>query len=178
MRDWKKKIVLDRRKLKALLDKKRVSGAKIVFTNGGFDILHAGHLRSLIDARRHADILVVAVNSDESIRGNKGPNLPINPLSERMEVLAALECVDFVTSFSEPTVDLLLMYLKPDFHAKGTDYTKKTVPERDTVLSYGGKILIVGDPKNHSSTGVMEKIVRAFSRGRRKKPGKSKRADR
>ena len=160
------KIITDYDTLKKILDEHRARGEKIVFTNGGFDLFHVGHVRSLVDAARHADVLVVALNDDQSIRGNKGDHLPVNCLEERMEVLAALECVDYVTSFGETTVDSLLLKLKPDYHAKGTDYTKETVPERDTVLSYGGEILIVGDPKDHSSTSLMEKVAKAFEKDR------------
>ena len=168
MHDPRAKIIRDHGKLARKINGLKAAGKKIAFTNGGFDILHAGHVRSLRGAASRADVLVVAVNSDASIRKNKGPHLPVNPLEERMEVLAALESVDFVTCFDEPTVDGLLLKLKPHFHAKGTDYTKKTVPERRTVLSYGGKILITGDPKNHSSTRLMEKIAEIHAAKKRK----------
>jgi rfaE bifunctional protein nucleotidyltransferase chain/domain len=160
MRNWRDKIILDHGELEKKLDAERAAGKKVVFTNGAFDILHVGHLRSFFDAKEHADILLVAMNSDESVRRSKGPGRPVSPLGERMEVIAAIECVDLVTAFSEDTVDALLLRLKPDFHAKGTDYTKETVPERETVLSYGGEILIVGDPKEHSSSELIEKIKR------------------
>lgn len=152
------KIVLNYENLDEVVADLKQRGKKIVFTNGAFDLLHVGHIRSLRDAASHADILLVAVNSDESVRANKGEGRPIHPLEERLEVLAALECVDLLTAFGETTVDELLLRLKPHFHAKGTDYTKETVPERNTVLSYGGEILIVGDPKDHSSTEIIEKL--------------------
>jgi rfaE bifunctional protein nucleotidyltransferase chain/domain len=136
----------------------------IVFTNGGFNILHVGHIRSLIDAKSRGDILVVAVNSDSSIQRNKGKHYPVIPEDERLEILAALECIDVLTVFSEPTVDSLLLRLKPHIHAKGTDYTKESVPERNTVLSYGGEIAIVGDPKDHSSTDIISQITSLSSR--------------
>ena len=163
MHNWKDKIVFDRGELARRIEAEKAAGKKIVFTNGAFDLLHVGHVRSLVDAKEHADVLVVALNSDDSIRRNKGPHLPIHPLEERAEVLACLEYVDLVTSFNEPTVDELLLDIKPDLHAKGTDYTVETVPERETVLSYGGGVIIVGDPKDHSSTDVMEKIATAHA---------------
>ncbi len=133
-------------------------GKRVVFTNGVFDLLHVGHVRALKDARSRGDCLVVAVNSDRSVSVLKGPELPINPEDERVEILSALECVDYVTLFHEQRVDALLLKLKPTVHAKGTDYTQETVPERDAVLSYGGEIAIVGDPKRHSSSGLMDRI--------------------
>ena len=136
---------------------------KIVFTNGGFNILHVGHIRSLQDAKQLGDVLVVAVNSDASLRRLKGVNYPLIPDDERLEVLAALECVDVLTIFSEPTVDSLLLKLQPHIHAKGTDYTKESVPERETVLSYGGKIAIVGDAKDHSSSSIISRIRESLS---------------
>jgi len=136
---------------------------KIVFTNGGFNILHVGHIRSLQDAKQLGDVLVVAVNSDDSLRRLKGVNYPLIPRDERLEVLAALECVDVLTLFSEPTVDSLLLKLKPHIHAKGTDYTKESVPERETVLSYGGEIAIVGDAKDHASSSIISRIRESLS---------------
>jgi rfaE bifunctional protein nucleotidyltransferase chain/domain len=149
------KIIKDWDLLARHIEKLRQQHKTIVFTNGGFNILHVGHIRSLIDAISLGDILVVALNSDRSIKQNKGEGYPLMPEDERLEILSALACVDYLTLFSEPTVDKLLLKLKPDIHAKGTDYTKQSVPERDTVLSYGGKIAIVGDPKNHSSTDII-----------------------
>jgi rfaE bifunctional protein nucleotidyltransferase chain/domain len=136
---------------------------KIVFTNGGFNILHVGHIRSLQDAKRLGDVLVVAVNSDASLRRLKGASYPLIPEDERLEVLAALACVDVLTLFSEPTVDSLLLKLQPHIHAKGTDYTKESVPERATVLSYGGEIAIVGDAKDHSSSSIISRIRESLS---------------
>jgi rfaE bifunctional protein nucleotidyltransferase chain/domain len=131
-----------------------------VMTNGCFDLLHVGHTRYLQGAKALADILLVAVNSDASVRSYKGPSLPINPENERLEVLASLECVDYVFLFSEPTVDDVLLRLKPHYHAKGSDYTEETVPERDTVLSYGGRIAITGDPKGHATRDIIARIRR------------------
>lgn len=136
---------------------------KIVFTNGGFNILHVGHIRSLQDAKRLGDVLLVAVNSDDSLRRIKGAQYPLIPEDERLEVLAALACVDVLTIFSEPTVDSLLLKLQPHIHAKGTDYTKESVPERATVLSYGGEIAIVGDAKDHSSSSIISRIRESLS---------------
>lgn len=152
------KIIRDHAALEKKIEALKEAGRRIVFTNGGFNLLHVGHVRSLVDARSRGDVLVVAVNSDSSIKNNKGAGYPLIPEDERLEVLAALECVDFVTVFSEPTVDGLLLRLKPQVHAKGTDYTEATVPERETVLSYGGEIAIVGDPKDHASSNIIALI--------------------
>ncbi len=130
-------------------------GRTVVLTNGCFDVLHVGHVRLLQDARTHGDILVVALNSDESVRASKGKGRPVTPLDERMEMIAALEGVDFVTSFPEGTAHGLLACIQPDVHAKGTDWTAETVPERDEVLRYGGRIVICGDEKRHSSTEII-----------------------
>lgn len=144
--------------LEEALAARRALGQTIAFTNGAFDLLHVGHLRTLQGARALADCLVVAVNSDASVRRSKGAGRPVIPESERAELLAALACVDYVIVFDEPTVDPLLARLKPDVHAKGTDYTPETVPERATVLAYGGRIAITGDPKDHSTTMLAGKL--------------------
>jgi rfaE bifunctional protein nucleotidyltransferase chain/domain len=136
----------------------KADGKRVVFTNGTFDLLHVGHLRSLTGARECGDVLIVAVNSDASVRSYKGPQLPIQPETERAELLAGLRCVDYVTVFDEPTVDALLRLLEPHVHAKGTEYDPKTIPERDSVLSYGGEIAIVGDAKAHSTSWLIKKI--------------------
>ncbi|MDO8095002.1 MAG: adenylyltransferase/cytidyltransferase family protein, partial [Candidatus Brocadiales bacterium] len=120
--------------------------------NGCFDILHVGHIRYLKGAKMLGDVLVAALNSDISVRALKGSGRPLTQEGERMEILSAIRFVDYVTIFSEPTVDKILLKIKPHIHAKGTDYTIETVPERQTVLSYGGEIAIVGDPKEHSSS--------------------------
>ena len=133
-------------------------GGRVVFANGCFDLLHVGHDRYLEGARARGDHLLVAVNDDASIRRLKGPGRPVQPVEERMEILAALRCVDLVTRFAEGTVDALLRRLRPDVHAKGTDYTPETVPERATVLAYGGEIAIVGDPKDHSSSAILRAL--------------------
>jgi len=152
------KIIKDRVKLADIIESLKQQGKRIVLTNGGFNLLHVGHVRSLADARRHGDILVVAVNSDASLKQLKGNDYPVIPEDQRLEVLAALSCVDFVTLFSEPTADSILLQLKPHLHAKGTDYSKEGILERKTVLSYGGDTVIVGDPKDHSSSGIIETI--------------------
>ena len=150
--------VLDREELVAKVADLREHGAKIVLANGCFDLFHVGHLRYLLGAADIADVLVVAVNSDAQARVLKGEGRPHTPQDERAEIIAGLRCVDLVTIFDEPTVEELLLALKPDFHAKGTDYTTETVPERDIVRSYGGTVVIVGDPKDHSSTEIIERL--------------------
>jgi D-glycero-beta-D-manno-heptose 1-phosphate adenylyltransferase len=126
-----------------------------VLANGCFDVLHVGHVRYLAGARDLGDILVVGVNSDNQVAIQKGAGRPILPASERAELVASLESVSYVTVFDEPTVEELLLALKPDVHAKGTDYTVETVPERDVVRSYGGEVAIVGDPKDHSTSQIL-----------------------
>jgi rfaE bifunctional protein nucleotidyltransferase chain/domain len=157
------KIIKDINLLLQHVENLKKQQKKIVFTNGGFNILHVGHIRCLQDAKHLGDVLVVAVNSDDSLRRLKGAQYPLIPEDERLEVLAALSCVDVLTLFSEPTVDSLLLKLKPHIHAKGTDYTKESVPERDTVLSYGGEIAIVGDAKNHASSSIIRRIRQSQS---------------
>ncbi len=147
-------IFRDLSSLKKVLERERSEGKKVVLANGAFDILHVGHIRYLRGAKEKGDILVVAVNSDESVRKLKGPGRPIVPLEERMEILSSLKFVDYIIPFSEITVDNIIKELKPDVHAKGTDYTKESVPEAETSRSLGVNIEIVGDPKNHSSTEV------------------------
>ncbi len=136
------------------------NGRTVALANGCFDLLHAGHIRYLQDAKRHSDLLVVALNSDRSVRRIKGPHRPVQPEKERAEIIAALACVDFVTIFNEPDVRKLLRTLKPDFHCKGTDYTQETVPERETAQEVGAHVLICGDPKDHSTRDLLARIVR------------------
>lgn len=164
------KIVRDHRRLARILARRRAAGQTIALTNGVFDLLHVGHLRSLRDAKRRADVLVVAVNSDGSARRHKGPGRPIVPAAERMEILAALSCVDYVTAFAEPTVSRLIRTLRPHVHAKGTDYTPETDPEREAISAVGGRTLIVGDAKRHSVTDLIARI-RALPGPRRARPG-------
>jgi len=139
--------------------KTRIEGKTIVFANGCFDLLHVGHVRYLYGAKSLGDLLIVAINSDRIVRQLKGSNRPLTSENERAEIIAALSCVDYVTIFDTPTVTELLLLLKPDIHAKGTDYTTETVPEREIVKSYGGRVAIVGDPKDHSTTSILEQII-------------------
>ena len=136
----------------------RAQGLTHAFANGVFDLLHVGHVRYLQAASREANRLIVAVNDDDSVRALKGPSRPILTASDRAELVAALRGVDYVVIFSEPTVTPLLELLTPDVHCKGTDYTVDTVPERDAVLRYGGRIAIVGDPKDHSTRDLLTRI--------------------
>jgi len=137
----------------------KASGKTVVFANGCFDLLHVGHIRYLQSARQLGDALVVALNNDESVRRLKGPQRPLMPENERAEILAALACVDYVVLFQEPTVERLLRLLKPDIQCKGTDYTEETVPEREVVRSYGGRVAIAGDPKDHSTRDLILDIL-------------------
>jgi rfaE bifunctional protein nucleotidyltransferase chain/domain len=152
--------ILGRDELVQRVQVAKQNGLTVVFANGCFDVLHVGHVRYLQGARALGDLLVVAINSDEEVARQKGANRPVVPASERAEIVASLEGVDYVTVFQEPTVESLLLLLKPDFHAKGTDYTKETVPERDVVRSYGGQVAIVGDPKNHSTSELLLRLGR------------------
>ena len=150
--------LLSRHELAARVAGDRARGLTLAFANGAFDLLHAGHVRYLEAARREADRLIVAINDDASIRGLKGPGRPILPAADRAELVAALGAVDYVVIFPEPTVAPLLELVKPDVHCKGTDYTVDTVPERDIVRAYGGRIAIVGDPKDHSTRSLIARL--------------------
>ena len=145
--------------LESILRKEKAQGRVVVMANGCFDLLHVGHVRYLEAAREHGDLLVVAINSDDSVRSLKGPGRPMVPQEERLELVAALEAVDYVFLFEDPTLDKVLLRLKPHVQAKGTDYTEESVPERDTVLSYGGKVVICGDPKDHSSSEMVKRLT-------------------
>lgn len=134
-------------------------GRTVALTNGCFDLLHVGHIRLLRDAARQGDMLVVALNDDESVRRNKGNDRPVVPLEERMEVIASIEGVDFVTSFGEPTAHFMLDTVRPQVHVKGSDWVAENVPERDIVEAYGGRIAICGDPKTHSSTELARRAA-------------------
>ncbi len=151
--------ILDRKTLVARVQAARQGGARIVLANGCFDVLHVGHVRYLEGARALGDLLVVGINSDAQVAVLKGAGRPIMPEGERAEIVASLEAVDLVTIFAEPTVEGLLLALKPDIHAKGTDYTEETVPERAAVLSYGGRVAIVGDEKEHSTSQMIDRLV-------------------
>ncbi len=150
--------ILERNRLIARVAIARKGGARVVFANGCFDILHVGHVRYLEAAKGLGDLLVVGVNSDEQVRRLKGEGRPFVPERERAEVIASLRAVDYVTVFHEPTVTELLLALRPDIHAKGTDYTEESVPERDVVRSFGGRVQIVGDPKDHSSSEMFKRV--------------------
>jgi rfaE bifunctional protein nucleotidyltransferase chain/domain len=150
--------IVSERDLASALEKERNAGRKIVFANGCFDVLHVGHIRYLQDAARVGDVLVVAVNGDDSVRELKGEGRPVMPADERAELIAAIRGVSYVTVFHDRSPARLLGVLKPDFQAKGTDYTPDSVPEAEIVRSYGGEVVIVGDPKDHSTTAVLEKM--------------------
>jgi D-glycero-beta-D-manno-heptose 1-phosphate adenylyltransferase len=150
-------LIVPRDRLVELVRADRAAGRTIAFANGCFDLLHAGHTRYLLAAAAEADRLVVAVNDDRTA-GQKGQGRPILPAADRAVLVAAVRGVDYVTVFPEPTVAPLLELLRPDVHCKGTDYTIETVPERATVLAYGGRIAIVGDPKDHSTRDLLARI--------------------
>lgn len=151
--------ILERNRLIARVAIARKKGARIVLANGCFDVLHVGHVRYLEGAHSLGELLIVAINSDEQVRMLKGAGRPFVSERERAEIVAAIRVVDYVTIFSEPNVEALLHALRPDVHAKGTDYTAETVPERDVVRSYGGRVCIVGDAKDHSSTDMIQKVT-------------------
>ncbi|HEV8255040.1 MAG TPA: adenylyltransferase/cytidyltransferase family protein [Vicinamibacteria bacterium] len=142
------------------LARERKQGRTVALANGCFDLLHVGHVRYLEAARAQADILVVGLNGDQSVRRLKGPGRPVLPEQDRALLVAALRCVDHVVVFPEDDVSALLLALRPEVHCKGTDYTVDTVPEREVVRSYGGRIAIVGDPKDHDTRRLMERIRR------------------
>ena len=153
--------VLSRAELVDRAEAERAAGRTIAFANGCFDLLHVGHIRYLESAAREADVLVVAVNDDATVRQLKGPGRPILAASDRAELVAALRSVDYVVIFPEPTVGPLLNALRPDVHCKGTDYTVDSVPEREIVKAYGGRTAIVGDPKDHSTRDLLSRIARS-----------------
>jgi rfaE bifunctional protein nucleotidyltransferase chain/domain len=157
MRPSESKIA-SRAELKLILQDQKQRGAAIVFANGCFDVLHVGHVRYLEAARAEGSILVVAVNSDASVRTLKGPGRPVLDEMARARLVAALRAVNYVVIFSEPSVAPLLEELRPDVHAKGTDYSVDTVPERVTAQKLGIRIAIVGDPKNHSTRALLESL--------------------
>lgn len=144
--------------LESIILREKKKGKEVVMANGCFDLLHVGHVRYLEAARLEGDLLVVAINSDASVRQIKGSGRPFVPQEERLELVAALEAVDYTFLFHDPTLDRILLRLKPHVQAKGTDYTEETVPERETVISYGGRVVICGDPKDHSSTELGKRL--------------------
>jgi rfaE bifunctional protein nucleotidyltransferase chain/domain len=155
--------VLSRDALVARVAAARAAGRTIAFANGCFDLLHVGHVRYLEGSAQEADVLVVAVNDDDSVRRLKGEDRPILAAGDRAELVAALRVVDFVVVFPEPTVGPLLEALHPDVHCKGTDYTLDSVPEREIVKAYGGRTAIVGDPKDHSTRELLARIAESAS---------------
>ena len=147
--------IVDRLQVGELTKNARASGQRIVLANGCFDVLHVGHIRYLAGAKAIGGFLVVGINSDEQVRRLKGDGRPVQPQSDRAEIVASIAYVDAVTIFDEPTVEELIRAIRPDIHAKGTDYTEDTVPEREVVKSVGGNVAIVGDPKDHSSSEII-----------------------
>ena len=150
--------ILSRDQLLERVRADRAAGRRLAFANGCFDLLHVGHVRYLQSAAAEADRLIVAINDDDSVRTLKGEGRPVLAAAHRAELVAALRGVDYVVIFPEPTVGPLLEALKPDVHCKGTDYTPDTVPERDIVKGYGGRVAIVGDPKYHSTRDLLARI--------------------
>jgi rfaE bifunctional protein nucleotidyltransferase chain/domain len=144
--------------LKSIIDREKQQGKKIVFGNGCFDLLHVGHVRYLKGAKALGDVLIVAVNDDSSVTGLGKRKQVVTPAKERAEIIAALEGVDYVILFSDPNVENLLRTIQPHIHAKGTDYTEDSVPEGEIVRAYGGRVAIVGDPKDHSTRDLIKTI--------------------
>lgn len=165
--------ILSLEALQPLVTDLKKRGRQVVLANGCFDWLHVGHVRYLREARRLGDCLVVAVNADASVRALKGPPRPLMHQQERAEILAALSCVDYVLVFEELNVERVLRTLQPHIHCKGTDYSEQTVPEREVVLSYGGRIAITGDPKDHSTRSLLKGLMRT-----RESPPSTKKNDR
>ena len=161
--------ILTREQLRDRVAEWRRSGARVTLANGCFDLLHVGHVRYLHAARELGGKLVVAVNSDESVRGLKGAGRPLMPAEERAEILSALTDVDAVVIFSENDVRAIIREIRPDFQAKGTDYTAESVPERAVVEACGGQVAIVGDPKNHSATEIIRSRIAANKRTRQRR---------
>jgi rfaE bifunctional protein nucleotidyltransferase chain/domain len=151
-------IIRELAELKKIIDKEKGQGRKVVFGNGCFDLLHVGHVRYLKGAKALGDVLIVAVNDDSSVTGLGKRKQVVTPARERAEIIAAIEGVDYVILFSEPNVESLLRALQPHIHAKGTDYTEESVPEGEIVRAYGGRVAIVGDPKDHSTRDLIKTI--------------------
>jgi len=149
-----------------IADRLRAAGQRIVLANGCFDLLHVGHVRYLEAARALGDVLFVGINDDAAVARLKGPGRPLMPAAERAEVLSALRAVDHVVVFEDDTADKLVAAIRPAIHAKGTDYTADSVPERQTVRAHGGRVVIVGDPKDHATRDAIQTIVERFARAR------------
>ena len=153
--------ILDEAQLSQVITAERSQGRKIAFANGCFDVLHVGHVRYLQAAAEVADVLIVGVNSDASVRELKGEGRPVMKESERAEIISAIRGVSYVTIFSDRTPARLLQAMRPDFQCKGTDYTADSVPEAAIVRAYGGRVVIVGDPKDHSTTEILDELKRS-----------------
>ena len=151
-------IIRELAELKRIIDEEKERGRKVVLGNGCFDLLHVGHVRYLKGAKALGDVLIVAVNDDSSVTGLGKRKQVVTPARERVEIIAAIEGVDYVILFSEPNVESLLRILQPHIHAKGTDYTEESVPEGEIVRAYGGRVAIVGDPKDHSTRDLIKTI--------------------
>ena len=167
-KDSNQEKIIARADLTAKVAEWRSAGEQIVLANGCFDLLHVGHVRYLNGAKRLGGKLIVAINSDTSVRKIKGEGRPLMPAAERAEILSALSDVDAVVIFDEPDVRSLVREIRPDVQAKGTDYARDNVPERDEVLAYGGRVEIVGDPKDHSTTKILREL-RSHSKGDRER---------
>jgi rfaE bifunctional protein nucleotidyltransferase chain/domain len=150
--------------LVAVVAERRAAGARVALTNGTFDLIHVGHLRSLEQARAHGDLLVVGVNSDASVHGYKAPGRPIVPQADRAELIAGLACVDYVVIFDEPTAERLIAVLRPEVYVKGADYADKPLPERTAVEAYGGRVVLVELEPGRSTTDLVERIAEQFGR--------------
>ena len=156
--------VVDLERARSECERARAAGARVVFANGHFDLLHVGHVRYLQGAREQGDVLIVGVNDDEATRRLKGPGRPILPAEARAELVAGMEAVDFVVVFSGEDVASVLRSLRPDVHCKGTDYREDTVPERDVMRELGGETRIVGDPKDHATRDFLGRVLERFDR--------------
>ena len=152
--------ILSESELVEAVARDRAEGRMIALANGCFDLLHIGHVRYLQGARAEAGRLIVAINDDPSVETLKGRGRPVLPAADRAEIVAALRGIDYVVIFNEPTVERLLMRLRPEVHCKGSDYTVDSVPERAVVQSYGGRTAIVGDPKSHATRDILARICR------------------
>lgn len=150
--------IVNREELQRRVKGWRAAGDKVTLANGCFDVLHVGHIRYLHAAKELGGKLIVAINSDDSVRKLKGDSRPLMPANERAEILAALADVDAIVIFSEPDVRAVVREIRPDIHAKGTDYSKESVPEGDTVIGCGGRVEIVGDPKDHSASELIRRM--------------------
>ena len=155
-------VILDHNELAKKIEELKKQGKKVIFANGCFDLLHVGHVSYLRGAKALGDVLVLAINSDASVRRLKGPERPLLPLEDRLGILSAFEIIDLITAFEEDTVSPLLLKLKPNVQVKGTDYTPDTIPEKDTVASFGGEVAVVGDPKDHASKNLIQEILRKY----------------